>query len=84
MLSLLSAAMEMHQRCREVLRVPLFATVHLWRAVPSPSPFFSLSAVEMENVVGSIRAAKAGVEWRYQHSLLSTSPATGGSFIFPA
>lgn len=46
--------------------------------------FFFLSAVEMENVVWSVRAAKAGVEWRYQHSLLSTSPATGGSFIFPA
>lgn len=32
---------------------------------------------------GSSVSAKAEVEWRYQQSLLSTSPATGGSFIFP-
>lgn len=32
---------------------------------------------------GSSVSAKAGVEWRYRQSLASTSPATGGSFIFP-
>lgn len=32
---------------------------------------------------GSSVNAKAEVEWHYQQSLLSTSPATGGSFIFP-
>lgn len=31
---------------------------------------------------GSSVNAKAEVEWRYQQSLVSTSPATGGSFIF--
>lgn len=33
---------------------------------------------------GSNVSAKAEVEWRYQRSLVSTSPATGGSFISPA